>query len=410
MPPFPALRAGCLLVAATGLLQAQEAFTFRGFGTLAAARSSTDEAEYLRDVSQPKGVARRVDVGLDSRLGLQANLRLGESWEAVAQVVSSRRYDDTFRPELTWAFLKWRATEEVELRAGRLGFDVFLFADARNVGYAHLWVRPPGEYFGGIPVTSFDGGDLVWRRPMSGGFTSLKLFGGHATGRIPTFSGETFDLKDSPLLGLHLDHHQDRWGFRLAASQLRFKREFGREVVQLFDGLRDPLVATVSPTAPALADDLALTNKWVRYLSLGVEGDLGPVQAQLGLSAIQSQTPTIPRTYAGYLLLSHRAGAWTPFLNLARVKSRAERRDPGLPAAPPFDALTAGVSALLDANQNRQKSLSVGLRWDFARNLCLKGQVEFLQAEDGATLLWQRAVPTWKGRATVATLALDFVF
>ena len=410
MPLLPALRCAGVLLAAAGLLRSQDAFSFRGFGTLAAARSSTDEAEYIRDVSQPRGVTRSPDLGLDSRLGVQVNLRLGGSWEAVAQGISRRRWDDTFRPELTWAFLKWEASEGITLRGGRLGFDVYLLADTRDVGYAHLWVRPPGEYFGGIPITSFDGADLVARRSMAGGLTSLKIFGGKAVGRIPTFAGESFDLSASPLMGFHLDHHQDRWGFRLAASQLKFRREFGSLVDQLLAGLRDPLVATASPEAPGLAEELALTDKWIRYVSLGVEGNLGGIQLQAGLSDARSQTPTLPRSVAGYLHMGHRLGAWTPYLLVAKVRTRTETRRTGLPSGPPFEALSAGVAALLDANRNRQQSVALGLRWDLARNLCLKGQVDLLRDEEGANLLWWRPAPTWNGHATVATLALDFVF
>lgn len=69
----------------------------------------------------PKEVTTKLDAGLDSRLGFQADLRLNEEWELAAQVVAKRRFDDTFHPELTWAFLKWETAEALAFRAGRLG-------------------------------------------------------------------------------------------------------------------------------------------------------------------------------------------------------------------------------------------------------------------------------------------------
>ncbi len=51
-----------------------DAFSLRGFGTLGLARSSSDHAEYVRDLSQPLGIkGGQWSARIDSVLGLQAN-------------------------------------------------------------------------------------------------------------------------------------------------------------------------------------------------------------------------------------------------------------------------------------------------------------------------------------------------
>ncbi|HJV89267.1 MAG TPA: hypothetical protein VJ623_03095, partial [Holophagaceae bacterium] len=56
---------GLLLLSGAALAQdAPPSFTLRGFGTLGAVRSDTDQAEYIRDVSQPKGATRSPDLGV----------------------------------------------------------------------------------------------------------------------------------------------------------------------------------------------------------------------------------------------------------------------------------------------------------------------------------------------------------
>lgn len=385
-------------------------FDFRGFATLALTHNATDKAEFIRDVAQPKGPRHATVGAVDSRLGLQGNLHLAEQWELVAQVVSARRYDDTFKPDLTWAFLKYRANDTVEARAGRLGFDVYLLADTRNVGYSNLWVRPPTEFFGGIPITSFDGGDLVAHGSVAGGYGSLKLFGGQAVGRIPSGPTTVFDLKGSPLMGAHLDLRRGDWGARVAWTQLRFKKEFNADVDGLLSGLRDPALAPFSPEAAPLADQLALTDKWIRYLSLGVDFQRGAFSSQLSLSRTTTQSLSLPDGRAGYLLAAYRMGDWTPFVTYATVKTTPVHAATGLPDLPPFSGLNAGVLYLTHANQSDQHTLSLGLRWDFHRNLCLKAQVDAVEATPGATQLWWRVQPGWSGRTTVATLALDAVF
>lgn len=386
------------------------ALAFRGFGTLGLARSSTDGAEFIRDVSQPKGVTTQLDAGLDSRLGFQANLRLNDEWEVVAQAVAKRRFDATFRPELTWAFLKWEASAAMDLRAGRLGFDVYQLADSRNVGYSYLWVRPPVEFYGGIPITEFDGADLVVQRPMGSGFGRWKGFGGQAKGRIPSSDKSTFDLTGSPLLGTLGDFRQGDWWFRLAYAQMKFKAEFNADVDAMLVALRDPMVSALSPSTPALADELALRDKWVRYLSLGVVFERGAFQSHLGLSRATSQSLGIPKTHAGYLTLGYRQGTWTPYLSLAAVKTTPILRSTGLPDVFPFSVLNAGVQQFLQTNQNDQRSLSLGIRWDVQRHLCLKVQLDTIHAGQQSHQLWWRTSPTWNGHATIATVALDFVF
>ncbi|MBI3131335.1 MAG: hypothetical protein HYZ13_08255 [Acidobacteria bacterium] len=412
MPTRALLRTGSLLIL-SGFALAQDpasAFTLRGFGTLGVVRSSTDQSEFIRDVSQPKGAKRGLEAGVDSRVGLQANYLFSESWEAVAQAVASRRFDDTFTPEVTWAFLQWRASDQVDIRAGRLGFDVYQLADTRNVGYSYLWVRPPVEFYGGIPITDFDGGDLVFHGPLGGGFARWKLFAGKANGRIPSSERSTFDLRGSPLMGTNFDCRKGGWWLRVALARLQFKSEFNPEIEGLLAGLRDPVVAGVSPTAAALADELAITGKWARYLSLGLEFEQGAFRSQLNLSRTTSPTPALPTSHAGYLTLSLRHGAWTPYVNLSAVKTAFPKRATGLPDAPPFQPLNAGVEQYLATNRNDQRALSLGLRWDLHRNLCLKAQVDAIHAGSHTRQLWWRSDPAWNGRARVASLALDFVF
>lgn len=406
-------RAGGLLVLA-GMAWAQEAagpsFSLRGFGTFGAVRTDTEGAEFIRDASQPKGAKKTFDFGVDSRLGIQGNLRLGDSFEVVAQAVARRRYDGTFNPELTWAFLKWRAADGLDVRGGRLGFDVYQLADTRNVGYAHLWVRPPVEFYGRVPVDHFDGADVAIRRPLGTGFAGWKVFGGRADGRIPGTQGVPFDLTGSPLMGTVGDYQQGPWEFRLALARLKFRSEFEPQVEALLAALRDPAVAAVSPGAPALADELAVKEKWVRYASFALQWEEGPARVHLELSRTSAPTPALPRTDAGYLTVGHRWGAWTPFLGYAAIRSRQETRSTGLPAFPPFTALDAAVADYLARSRNQQRSFSAGVRWDFHRNVCFKAQVDSVRAEGQGRQLWAHPDPTWNGRATVASFVLDFVF
>ena len=53
----------------TALADEQPAFLLQGFGTLGAVRTSSDEVQFVRDLSQPYGAGRTWDARVDSVLG-----------------------------------------------------------------------------------------------------------------------------------------------------------------------------------------------------------------------------------------------------------------------------------------------------------------------------------------------------
>lgn len=58
-------------------------------------------------------------------------------------MVGRDRLDNTFENSVEWAFLKGRLFPKLIVRAGRLGVDVFMLSEYRNIGFAYPWVRPP---------------------------------------------------------------------------------------------------------------------------------------------------------------------------------------------------------------------------------------------------------------------------
>jgi hypothetical protein len=72
--------------------------------------------------------------------------------------------------------------------------------------------------------------------------------------------------------------------------------------------------------------------------------------------------------------------------------------------------LESGVQRYLASTRSDQQSLSVGVRWDARRNLCLKTQVDVISTRNHANTLWWHPSSTWNGHATVASLTLDFTF
>ncbi len=122
-------------------------FSISGFGTFGIVHNDTRQVDVIRDLSQNNGVGytRQTDVGMDSNLGLQIDGRFSDTLDGAIQVIS-RRNPDQFHPQLSWAYLRYLPNDNVIIRAGRLGFDVYMLADSKNVGYSYIWIRPPIDF------------------------------------------------------------------------------------------------------------------------------------------------------------------------------------------------------------------------------------------------------------------------
>jgi len=382
--------------------RAESIFSFSGFGTLGLTHNSTGRAEYRRDITQPGGVGHRWSADVDSRLGLQLNARPSAEVEGVVQVVSKYGHDGSYSPALTWAFLSYTPDPKWKARAGRLGWDVYMLSDSRNVGYAYLWARPPVDYFGPLQVSHIDGADVVLKTQTGGGLLSTKLYWGRANEKLPSPPDADYDLAGTRVAGVNLDFQKGDWLFRAGYTSLKLRKD-----LPAFDGMLAALRATGSPGAASVADDLALAGKTVRIASAGVVWEHGPWQAQVMANRLTSNTPTYPQKDSGYLLLGYRSGKWTPFVTLSGTRSKATQRATGLPTP---NALDTAVATSLAAAQSRQVTLAIGARWDLMRNADLKFQLEQVRVHDRAALLWRNAQADWDGRATVFSVVLDFVF
>ncbi|RKR07488.1 hypothetical protein C7446_0300 [Kushneria sinocarnis] len=207
-------------------LSGGDRFSVSGFGTLALAHSNLDEADFVRDIGQPKGAGKGWSARPDSLLGAQLGIELQETLDVVVQGIS--RYHDSgdFSPELSWAFARWTPQPGIQLRAGRLGWDVYLLSDSRYVGYAYPWVRPPVDHFGTLQLTHVDGADITFRRPIGSDLVALKLYAGRSSGRI--FMGEGFaaDFEVDRVYGGHVDYETGAWRFRLGYTQMEADVDF----------------------------------------------------------------------------------------------------------------------------------------------------------------------------------------
>lgn len=366
-------------------------FSLQGFGTLGVARTTSDQVEFVRDLSQPSGIRKDWDGRLDSVLGMQAAWQVSPQLSAVVQSTVKYRYDRSYNPEVAWAYVKYEPTPSVSLRLGRLGTEFFMMADSRWVGYSYLTVRPPGDYFWYLPFYSIHGGDAAYSHAVGDGLLRFKAFYGLSNGQIP-LADRQWDIKGSPMTGASVEYQLAAWQVRASYANIRFKNDLPiAGILQAY-----------SPDPTASGDYLSTRDKRTDYYSLGVVYDQGPWQIQFMLNRIEQGNNALESSDGGYVLAGYRIAAVTPYAGYSWVRS--ERRD------------TRGrqvIEARIMADSHSdQKTSILGMRWDIARNMALKAQWDAIRG-DSTSIFPYRSEPTsgrWEGKMDVYSLTFDFIF
>lgn len=419
------LRSGLLLALLSGLFFQpvshadagnwfDDHLVIKGFGTLGLARSDSDTAEYVRDLSQPRGLTTNWSTKVDSILGLQANLKLGEQTEGVLQVISRYRYDGSYRPEVSWAFLRHDFTPDFQMRAGRLGTEFYMLADSRLIGYANLTVRPPPDFYGPLVFSYFDGVDASASMSIGNDLLRAKLFYGHSPETTPFYDSITWNLDGSRLFGGHLDYFTGPWQFRIAHAEARFSSHeapLNALINQLIG--TDPLLSLFIPVPinlTSLIPELSMVHKSSIFDSIGVVYDKGPLQVQMMLGRIRHESASYEDSRAGFVTAAYRIGKFTPYLGYSKAKSKASTIST-VPATAWGPLLVQIVSSELTPSTHMdQHTYTIGARWDFHQNWALKAQYDHVRGDQRSNILFRGTDNHWNGRMKVLSFTLDFAF
>ncbi len=80
----------------------------------------------------------------------------------MAQLLAEAHHEN-YTVETDWAFLTYRASDNVGVRFGKRKLTTFVVSDYIQVGYACPWARPPREVYLSNPLLSYQGVDTLLR-------------------------------------------------------------------------------------------------------------------------------------------------------------------------------------------------------------------------------------------------------
>lgn len=410
------MRRRILLPAAIGLAFSAAAtaqtMTFSGYGTLGVVRSDLETADYLIDAFKPNGPGhtREWSWDVDSRLAGQVTMAFTPALSGVVQVLAQQRYDDTYKPALEWANLKYEVAPDLHLRAGRVVLPVFLVNDSRRIGYANVWVRPPVEVYSMVPVTSSDGADASYRLRFGDAVNTAQVTLGRTEAKFPT-SGS---VGSGTATGRKLMTLVDTFEYGSLTARLSYGR--ADLTVSTVNDFMD-LFRAFGPQGEAIADRYNLKGRKVDFVGLGAGFDPGRWFVTGEWAKFDTRSLLASRS-GWYVSGGARLGKLTPYATYARTRGESSVTDPGLdlallppPARPAAAALNAALNEQLRTSPE-QRTVSVGLRWELRRNAALKLQYDDVRPGASSNGTFGNLQPGYQlgTRARIFSAALDFVF
>lgn len=387
-----------------------------GFGTIARSWDDRHDLATTRDLTQLPADSYLTGPSwrIDSRLGVQFSYEASSEWETLFQLVARDQVEQTLDSSVEQANLSYRPRADFKARIGRIGYDGFLMADHRNLGYSYPWVRPPREFYHWIPLYSLDGGDASF--DWSEGQALWRLRGqlGLSKMTIPVGDADAdFGLKD--IRALSLQRQEGAWRLKAGLTQMRI----GAEALSLaplhagLEAIAGAGISGLSDEARKLRDETAFKNAKIRYYTLGAAFDDGQwvAQAEIGLS--RTSAAIAPSSRTAYLGLGYRVGLWTPYLVFSASKPEHSKLAPltdwGLIGQAGFQSTVYNV---VNSTRQDQDTLTLGVRWDVHPQVAGKLQWERTRIESSGygAYFRQEALNSVASHVNLLTLALDFVF
>lgn len=434
----------CSAAAHAEISNESKTLVLSGFGTLSAVQTNNENIEFRSDNRLPSGTASSHEFDNDSKLGIQLSYRPTDKIQAVVQLLSRRNEENSFKPSVDWAYIAYKPTSALSLRAGRFVAPVLMGSDYRNVGYSNVWVRPPTDVYNSATINNVDGLDAIYRGELGPFSFSAQAYYGTYDLKFAGGSG----IKFNRMGGVNLTAELGSWTFRVShmdARHTNYQADGQASPSTLFAvsnpttgvGYRlTPGAATCNASIKSNVGCSALfsnfdevhnavrrDHKPFNISDIGLAFDNGKVVVQAEYMLRKSDS-LLSDSSAYYLTAGYRFGKLLPYVTYSGSKTDTRRLS--LTAASAYAAdvarrYTMGTPYVQTSNTDNN-TLSLGMRVDVASSVALKFQLDrytpntnSFGATDAQTMTRVNGVLTTPMSTSVssvklATVSLDFVF
>ncbi len=398
-------------------------YSFNGFGTLGAVYSDEDQADFVSSwLLQPNGAGHTSEwhAGVDTKLGGQVNAQFNEQFSAVLQVVVERQEDNAWTPAIEWANIQYQLNDNFSIRLGRTVLAAFMVSDTRLVGYANPWIRGPQELYQIVPITNVDGLDAAYTLDFGHWRNTLQLTYGQ-TDQDLIIEGE-LRARDAFMFSNTLEYDYATFRLTYITANIDLDTPESNALFNAYDELGEALALIpgqddAEAQASAISESYALSDAPIEVYSAGLRLEPGNWLFMAEWARV-TEANALSKADAWYTTLGYRFNSVTPYLTLAEVNADTPQESgvttSGMPAplAAATDTLNAGLDQFLSQASHAQKSISLGIRWDFISNAALKLQYQHIELDEKSAGRLANVQPGFQpgNRANIFSAVIDFVF
>jgi hypothetical protein len=280
-----------------------------------------------------------------SKFGAQLSYGITDTLGVTVQATAKAQQDE-WKANLEWAYLSLQADDRLMLRAGRLRSPVYMYSESLDVGYSYPWLRLPDEVYSQVQVTNYEGVDAVYTMPLSYGSVTFQLAGGQAKNRDYYAYDEQFDIDYGKLFG---------------ASVSLASNDFGTLRIGYVEAdIKTDITGTVDATALGFgaSEPLSLLNldkEKGKFTSIGYQYDNGTWISSNEWTSRLIENDGMEAIDSFYLMGGRRFGDFLPHVTYAQ----------------------------LDDNGGRQSSWTLGLNYQAAPTVVIKGEYKRVDTKNG---------------------------
>lgn len=374
------LAAVCLATTQAFALEQGE-HRFNGFGTVGFTHlGGEDEGRSYGVQSQTKDSWRGDQL---SKLGAQLSYGITDTVGVTVQATAKAEQDE-WKANLEWAYLSWQTSDQLMLRAGRLRSPVYMYSESLDVGYSYPWLRLPDEVYSQVQVTNYEGVDAVYTVPLSYGSVTFQVAGGQAKNRDYYAYDEQFDIDYGKLFGASVSLATNDFGtLRIGYVEADIKTDIS--------GTVDATVIGRGPNSSLPL--LTLDKEKGKFTSIGYQYDNGVWVSSNEWTSLLIENDGKNSVDAFYLMGGRRFGDFLPHVTYAQ----------------------------LDDNGGRQSSWTMGLNYQAAPTVVVKGEYKRVDTKNGYDGVFTRsaqevfdnavgAAPARNFDGDIVSVGVDFVF
>jgi hypothetical protein len=280
-----------------------------------------------------------------SKFGAQLSYGITDTLGVTVQATAKAQQDE-WKANLEWAYLSLQANDQLMLRAGRLRSPVYMYSESLDVGYSYPWLRLPDEVYSQVQVTNYEGVDAVYTVPLSYGSVTFQVAGGQAKNRDYYAYDEQFDIDYGNLFGASVSLSTNDFGMlRIGYVEADIKTDITGTVdaTALGFGANEPLSL------------LNLKKEKGKFTSIGYQYDNGSWISSNEWTSRLIENDGMEAIDSFYLMGGRRFGDFLPHLTYAQ----------------------------LDDNGGRQSSWTLGLNYQAAPTVVVKGEYKRVDTKNG---------------------------